>query len=493
MGCDFLQGCSKYCCEPVRELINSEIMAPFIEVTVLGGGGKITVGNESHPARRNHAAVKSLKYGHTAGSGGGGLEIDIEIVDEAGGSFATFIDHIVSIQDYERIKNKNWLHAKWGWIEATCDGTTSARRFTAHTMNLINIEFTYQHGVMKYMLKGLDMSAVAFESAHDETFGTDDSPIPLKQAIEEICDRYQCSVEFRRPRTLDVWEFGDPAVKDGAGDPSWPKACWKSHGENFIQAIMRWIAPYRTNRGLGITPAFNSSLPPGSQNQLILWESFAPQCGEEKGCDRSIGTYIVNGGKHSPVISFQPNIRWTFGGLNRTSGATSSYDGGDKRETGDPNCDTGPNDPGQGNRTYNIVSDDAVNVYGTRTALKDTMDAQVEHTKANVSRNSIEAELKIQGDPLLAAPVEMVGRTCSIVVINPFHVQDIGGECGEWLQAETCNSVLSNRQWMILGTSHEVKEGSYTTTLKVTLAAAGSEISIGDPLGGDDSGHTIPR
>ncbi|MGL1636394.1 hypothetical protein ACSTJT_23245, partial [Vibrio parahaemolyticus] len=80
----------------------------------------------------------------------------------------------------------------------------------------------------------------------------------------------------------------------------------------------------------------------------------------------------------------------------------------------------------------------------------------------------------------------------SIVVINPFHIQDVGGEdCGEWLQAETCNAVLSNRQWLVLGTSHEIKEGSYTTTIKVRLDAPGTDISIGEPLGGDPDGHTV--
>lgn len=471
-------------------------MAPFIELTVLGDGtGKITVGNQSMPSRRNHAAVKSLKYGHTAGGGGGGLELDVEVADEAGGSFAMFMDHIVSVQDFDRIRNRNWMKAKWGWIEASCDGTTQALRFTEHTLNLINIEFSYQHGMMKYMLKGLDESAVAFESSVDETFGTDESPLALKQAIISICDRYSCSVQFLRPRTLEEWNFGDSAARGGAGDPTFPKQCFKSHSENFIQAIMRWITPYRTDRELGITPAFNSQLPPGSHNQLILWESFAPRCGEELGCDRSIGTYIVNGGKNSPVISFQPNIKWTFGGLNRSSGASSTYADEQPAETGDPDCDSGPNgpdDPNQGNRTFNIVTDDAVNVYGTRTSLQETMRAQVEHTRANVSRGTIEAELKIQGDPLLAAPVDMVGKTCSIVVINPFHIQDLGNDdCGDWLQVESCNPVLSNRQWMILGTSHEVKEGSYTTTIKLTLAAGGSEISVGEPLGGDSGGYVI--
>lgn len=467
-------------------------MAPFVEVTVSGAGGKITVGNNSQPARRNHAVVKSLKYGHTAGNGGGGFACEVEIADEAGGSFATFIDSVISVQDFGRIRNQNWIHIKWGWIETNCDDIASAQRNTEHTLNLQSIEFSYQHGLMKFNLKGLDMSQVAFESATDETFGTDENGIALKEAITSICDKYSCSVRFIRPHTLEEWNFGPPAANGGSGDATFPKQCFKSHSENFIQAIMRWIAPYTTDRGRGITPAFNSSLPPGSHNQLVLWESFATKCGEEKGCDRSIGTYIVNGGKHSPVISFQPNIKWAFGALNRSSGASSEYANRQPAETGDPNCDTGPNDPNQGNRTYNIVTNDALEIYGTQTVLRETMEAQVEHTRANISFNSIEAELKIQGDPTLAAPVEMVGKTVSIVVINPFHIQDVGGEdCGEWLQAETCNAVLSNRQWLVLGTSHEIKEGSYTTTIKVRLDAPGTDISIGEPLGGDPDGHTV--
>ncbi|MFX8961275.1 hypothetical protein ABTN21_19265, partial [Acinetobacter baumannii] len=75
----------------------------------------------SQPARRNHAVVKSLKYGHTAGNGGGGFACEGEIADEAGGSFATFIDSVISVQDFGRIRNQNWIHIKWGWIETNCD------------------------------------------------------------------------------------------------------------------------------------------------------------------------------------------------------------------------------------------------------------------------------------------------------------------------------------------------------------------------------------
>jgi hypothetical protein len=262
-------------------------------------------------------------------------------------------------------------------------------------------------------------------------------------------------------------------------------------------ALRELYTGYTTDRGKGITPSFNSERPPGSRNEFILWEGFDPKCGERRGCEDSIGTYIVNGGKNSPVISFQPNVKWTFAGLNRSSGASSTTNNENLAEVGDPNCDTGEGDenaPSQGNRTYNIVSDDAINVYGTKLALKEIMKAQVQHTKANTVRHTIDAELKIQGDPTMASPINMIDKKCAIVVINPYHIQAFGGnECGDWLQAETCNSVLSNRRWTILGSSHEIKEGSYTTTLKIQLAAPGSDNALGQPLGGDTDGHVIPQ
>ncbi|MFX8075140.1 hypothetical protein ABTK71_19660, partial [Acinetobacter baumannii] len=87
---------------------------------------------------------------------------------------ATFIDSVISVQDFGRIRNQNWIHIKWGWIETNCDDIASAQRNTEHTLNLQSIEFSYQHGLMKFNLKGLDMSQVTFESATDETFGTDE-------------------------------------------------------------------------------------------------------------------------------------------------------------------------------------------------------------------------------------------------------------------------------------------------------------------------------
>lgn len=504
--CDFLEGCSTFCCDPVKNLIDSEVNSPFIIITVPGpDGNTITVGNESQPQKRNqrqkrnHACVKSLKYGHTAGNGGGGFALEVEITDEAGGAFATFINSMVTSLKPEDNSTCNWINAKWGWIESNCDGIDVVKSWTVHTLLLQSIEFQFINGLMKFNLKGIDMSLLAFQTVIDDAYGADGITISLKDAIKEICRPYNITVEYRRPDEpdkADAWNFMSAAANGGQGDPDAAPSRYLANGQNFIQAIMRWVTPYRTDRDLGITLSFSSKIKPGEPNKLILWEDWIPHCGAINSKCGSIGTYIVNGGNNSPVISFQPNLKWQFGMLSRSGEAISPVKNESSPQESDNDCevedDTSPVKLGV--KTFNIVTDDAIAVYGTQTALKETKKSEAEHSRANCSFNNVEAELRVQGDPQLADPVFLVGKRVSIVVINPYHIQDVGSfDCGDWLQAETCNSVLSNRSWIVKGTSHEIKEGSYTTTLKVQLPSPGSELSIGDPFGGDSDGFVIDQ
>jgi hypothetical protein len=323
LSCDLLSGCGS-CCDGsnggpgIRGLIESHVNAPFIFITVGGSAGTITVGNQSQPPE-NHAVVKSLKYGHTAGGGGGGLHLEVEVADEKGGAFATFVNSLVTKVEFDTIRFCNFITASWGWIANYCDGTHEVISSTTHTLVLQSVDFTYTGGLMKFNLKGIDLSQVAFQTSLDKTYGEDNSPLGLKQAIQSICQEYNCAVRFLRPGSDEEWNFGDSGTNGGQGDPNAKKASWKCHSENFLQAIQRWIQGYVTDRKLGITLAFNSKINSGDQPQLILWEDFMPQCGATlTSCLASMGTYIVNGGNDSPVISFQPNLKWTFGQINKS-------------------------------------------------------------------------------------------------------------------------------------------------------------------------------
>jgi hypothetical protein len=107
----------------------------------------------------------------------------------------------------------------------------------------------------------------------------------------------------------------------------------------------------------------------------------------------------------------------------------------------------------------------------------------------------ITADLRILGDPR-AQFVYMdrwMGQSVSIVAINPFHIAGGGnGGCGDWLAKPMCNQILSNKSWKVHAVNHSIKEGSYTTTLKLFLEAPGIQIGHDDPLGGVGSmGPTV--
>jgi hypothetical protein len=101
----------------------------------------------------------------------------------------------------------------------------------------------------------------------------------------------------------------------------------------------------------------------------------------------------------------------------------------------------------------------------------------------------IEGELKIFGDPSLVFPIDLVGKTLSLIVINPFHIKNSSADsCGDWLAEPTCNSVFSNKNWQILGVNHQISSGSYVTILKIKLAVPGVELQPEDIIGGKGGG-----
>ena len=108
----------------------------------------------------------------------------------------------------------------------------------------------------------------------------------------------------------------------------------------------------------------------------------------------------------------------------------------------------------------------------------------------------IEADLVIQGDPSLDDPYTVRGASCGIIVIAPYHLES-GLDCPDWsppsgsLAGSNCITQMSNSNWFIKGVSHEIKPGSYTTTLHVYMTTPGGTSDEGSPLGNDPGADTI--
>lgn len=474
-----LDGCAQCCCPPLRVPFDDYIMTPFVEVKVAGNGQTVSVGNNSSPPR-NHAVVSSFKYGTTTSSGGCGMEV--EIIDEAGSKIQNFFDRLTTVANPDLIVQQYWVNARWGWIATNCDGTSREISSTSHTLMMNKLDITYGKGVTKFQIKGVDVTGKMFEAANFGSVGTDERPSHLKDAIAQVAGDNGCDVFYMKignPDT-DAWGFN-------VGGKRGPLASWRMNGNNFVQSILGWVAPYRTDSDKGITFSFNSKREPGSREQMILWEDKMPDCKDGGNpCDQSIGTYIINGGNRSPVIDFSPTMNWTFGASGVGGGMNP---GGTGAAIEKSDCDMGQ-PPGRegwrpGQPTFGAMTSQAVDVYGIEGATEETRKSTAEHSKANPTYEAVKAELRIQGDPLMADPIFMNGKSVALIVMQPFNYQVTGDGCGEWLQTEPCNKVLSNRSWLIMGAGHEIKAGSYTTTLKLMLPAPGSNIDASRALGGD--------
>ena len=101
------------------------------------------------------------------------------------------------------------------------------------------------------------------------------------------------------------------------------------------------------------------------------------------------------------------------------------------------------------------------------------------------------AELKIIGDPFYTNGVNFVAKFVSIVFISPFYIgnsKDVKRTGPTWLQTSNCNSILSNKKYLIQGISHNISNGTFTTTLSLKLLAPNLDIPYLSDLGGNGCG-----
>jgi hypothetical protein len=211
-----------------------------------------------------------------------------------------------------------------------------------------------------------------------------------------------------------------------------------------------------------------------------------------------LGAFIVNGGKCSNVISFTPNINWpaAFATLARggnAGGADNAH--GVKKDNTRAGCKYQTENTGI---KQNVEATRwAKDIYGPERSTEETEKSQMAHNKANNVREGImpiEAELRIQGNPHpnFVDSRFIQGSWASIVVVNPFTIDgNWYGGCGDWmiLADSVCNNILSNKHWRVTGVNHQIKEGSYVTTLKAKLDAPGIDIQSGESLGTDPDAY----
>jgi hypothetical protein len=439
------------------------------------------VGNSSDPNHGNQAVIKSFQFG---GSNGAGIEVEIH--DEQGSNFEAFMSRLnKSINNAQKDYR---MVVQWGWIDRACGANTGqiVSQSEQFTFIPIHVEASFSEGKIRYKLVGTSLLEVVFAAREAVIHGSDDNKISLKDAIRKMFRTGPPvinNIRFLRINadgTTSEWGFKQ---KDGGFNG--PVQKWESDQQNKLSAAMKWIEPFSTDRDKGVVAVWNPAVPGG---EVIFYEDPAPKCGESiDWCSRTIGTYSVNSGLCSPVLSFTPSAKWVYDAISRSGGKTGVTSGKNDARKGRPGCNIGQTGAGTMTSTPFSTAQIDQNGFG---AMEEYMDSQANHEFANKRVYSMEGELRIQGDPSLAGPLKIYGKTVSIIVISPFHIEQ-SGYCGDWLAKPGCHPVYSNKAWWLRGVDHMIKEGSYVTTFKVALSAPGSDVDDDTPFGGLNSGGWV--
>lgn len=485
---------SSYGCGCVNKPLNSDIVGPYVKLTFLSSEKVITVGNRPSPNSDNLASVKSFQYGSSDGVGA-----EVEIYDEQGGDFEFFVNRIV--KNPSKALDLYKTVCQWGWITKDCNGNTQLISSKCHVFAILSVDISISgaKGII-FKLELFDLMVSLFETQVTEVFNN-----TLKQNIKDLFKRTNpplTDIRFKRHKQNDALasvgggltltsgcsyyisdaELDDMKLMGGSEDTK-----IECPGNNLtpLAAAREWIKDHRTDRNKGIIVFYDNVVNCTSgtvEPRVIFLEDPLPICYDEAtACKNSIGTYIVNGGKDSPVISFEPKIKFNFSAAAHDSVVIGNETAKAARSSGQP-C--GPDGGGskiwEGATAMVQVTAALLKTFGAGSAPVAALSANIAHERANKTYEAVEAELKIQGQPYLDDPFAIKIKTVSIIVVNPFRLsgESTGGSCPIWLAQPPCNKVLSNKSWFINGVSHEISAGSYTTTLKLFLPSPGTTTTI---------------
>jgi hypothetical protein len=482
---------------PIKLPPEGHVLTPWVKVKFQVSGVSVTVGNESSPENDNHAVIKDFELGFSQG-----VTCRLTIVDEAGSSFVKFMEDI--LKDFKcQVPNKNTnMHIDFGWAAAFCSGGTNLYKNPKTIMICaMSIEANFNGGKFLFVIEGRDIAErIIGDHREDKIY---DKNLPLTQAITKMLTDGPPSVSsVKFLRFTDDGKNTEPIKWKITQDTKGPTAGaqgWIANSDNRLTTALRWLKNYPTDRDKGVSPIYNSTVDGG---EIIFWEDPNPTCDQFRDFDSScIGTYVVNGGRTSPVLEFSPKIRWDFMSLSSSGGGTGSgkplatQDGGKTKGRSDCTTLSRASIKGAGGTQTVTVPNDSKDNNGSEAAEKaiEGQDKQLRATYKFTFTAPVEAELLLVGDAVTYDPVYAVqGKTLKIIVLNPSYVMDGSSGCYEWLAPPMCNEVLSNKGWFIKSVNHRISEGKFTTNVKVALAAPGVDLDVGAPLGGPGSGGWTP-
>jgi len=500
--CNIDQECLKFfACNTLETPRPGIVYSPYVEMAFgsLFNNNRIFlgVGNNSAPSS-NLAAIKSFNYGLTGGSTGTGIEM--EIIDNGAALYRDIIRNLnKSIKTRE--VEVSQVEIDYGWIiteSPSVGGTGIPRLYTAKTAAneilrgmLREVETNFSNGnvTIKLKLTPPEVQDVALTGS----IGSNDQMVSLKDAIRELLTREDVGfsdVYFRSAFSVDdKGETDDLEFKNSDGGKDGPKSVWPMDQQNALAIVRQWLMNVTSDDGRGLLMVYDMT-----NNAIVIQEDPMDKEGAEACCNASVGTYVVNGGGCSPVIEFNPSFEWPLGTIPGRGGT-----GGGASGAKQPILEPTKRIQNAGSETSPVIEQ---HVWNYRVP-EDQAEEANEATAANIETEQtsgpgvvgagtgLTAELKIIGDPFYTNGVNFVAKFVSIVFISPFYIgnsKDVKRTGPTWLQTSNCNSILSNKKYLIQGISHNISNGTFTTTLSLKLLAPNLDIPYLSDLGGNGCG-----
>ena len=419
-----------------------------------------------------------------------------------GGNFEKFFDRLD--KNRKDASSSYNMRVRFGWVGVDCEnGTSSGGKLLASDPIYFfpqSIGTNYEQGKIKFTIEGADLMVKTLEETEDEVYGSDDpeKAVSMRQAIIKMFEKRGITVKFQR--------MGASRVPEPIGfmPGTNPKPDGLPPGGSFGGAFSKYTAlqhnPFKASlewlKDVGTYPD-NKPLKPGWDNSkeeptLIFWEDTTPTCSCDYKPENSLGTWIVNGGNNSPVISFNPNIKWNVSIVGPLGGGNMPGSEGGAIENNEENVQKGCEkiQKGTGIQGQGGNGSNAVNQEGTE-ATKKSSERSGNLSRAWIPQNSIEVQLTVQGAPEFSSPLDIVIKTFGIIVVNPFHYTgsaSSSSDCGDWLLEPIINSKFSNKGWNILAVNHQIKEGSFQTLFDLTLMVPGVNLNENTEYGCNGSG-----
>lgn len=483
-----------YSCENIIKPEEEALYAPFVEVTFRSMDRVLSVGNESSPSFENSAMLTSFQYGSSTGTGGCGVKFEITDVK---GTLYEFMTQGIN-KDITKALTSPQTGAKsceveFGWIVKDCFG--GSRKVTNLSITKgcgsatgplkfmpLSVQTNFENGIIKFVIEGTDLFQRSFDHNLQEALGDDENKKTLKEALTEVFtkkDPQFSSVKFYTKEGKEGLKF----KKDDGDEDQGYRSTFTADQESNVSCARKWLNNTRTEEDRGILIIYDPC-----DNSIIIHES--PEI--KDCCENSVGTYIVNGGNESPVLSFNPSIKWPLGanaGSGGTSGGSASGNNSHLDNKANENSARPTKRQNAGAQIQGAITQDQ-NLWRTpEIQAKKTLENTTAHNEATKffegTVESIEAELKVMGDPRYSQPLFLTGRWLSLVVIDPYYLQDYteNTPC-TWIEKPYCDPILSNKRWMIGGVDHQITSGSYVTTFKLHLFTPNVDWAGGSTLSG---------